>query len=74
MKDIFKRILSRPIQMTSNVAVAICTYVLLPDSPNFNQWLAYGVIYASLLFYGYDSYTEGFERGLNVSNKLDGMS
>lgn len=74
MKDIFKRILNRPIQLTCNVAVAICTYVLLPDSPDFNQWVAYGVIYASLLFYGYDSYTEGFERGLNVSNKLDGMS
>jgi hypothetical protein len=72
MKDTIKRAFSRPIQMSCNVVVAISAAYLLPDSATTMQWLAYIFIWVSLLFYGLDNYKEGFDRGLNFMNALEG--
>jgi hypothetical protein len=72
MIDTIKRVLSRPIQMSCNVATAISAAYLLPDSATTIQWLAYIFIWVSLLFYGLDNYKEGFDRGVKLMVVLEG--
>jgi hypothetical protein len=43
---------------------------LMPSDPDAKQWVAYLLIYAAMLFLGFDSYKEGMERGIKLMEKL----
>lgn len=74
MKDTIKRAFSRPIQLACYAVMGIATNHLMPSVPDAKQWVAYILIYAAMLFLGFDSYREGMERGLGIRDKLEGKS
>ena len=72
MNSTIKRAFSRPIQMSCNVVTAISAAYLLPTDATALQWTAYLFIWVSLLVYGFDTYSEGLDRGVNIMQALDG--
>lgn len=70
MKDTFKRAFSRPIQIACYAIMAFGTNQLMPSDPDAGHWVAYILIYAAMLFLGFDSYREGVERGIKLMEKL----
>lgn len=72
MIAILKRAFSRPIQVACNAATAVCAAYLLPDNATTMQWVAYLFLWASLLAYGLDNYTEGWDRAIKLMDALEG--
>ena len=72
MKDTIKRAFSRPIQLSSYVVMGVSTQHLMPKDADTMQWLAYIFIYVAMLTLGFDSYREGFDRGLKFMSRLEG--
>ena len=70
MKDTFKRAFSRPIQLSCYAVMGFGTNHLMPSDPDAKQWVAYLLIYAAMVFLGFDSYKEGMERGIKLMEKL----
>ena len=70
MKDTIKRAFSRPVQIAGYIVMAVATNHLMPKDPDALQWVAYLLIYAAMLFLGFDSYKEGMERGIKLMEKL----
>lgn len=72
MKDTIKRAFSRPVQIASYIVMAVATNHLLPDNATTMQWVAYLFLWASLLAYGLDNYTEGWDRAIKLMDALEG--
>lgn len=71
MKQTIKRAFSRPYQMAAHIGLAVCLYQLMPDTPPLHYWAYYLGAWGALLLHGFDSYAEGFDRGVAIMNRLE---